>query len=105
MQSSKLAIGLDGSWFNGHLFVHISLICFRLPFIENGEYIELRRKIIKALVQIRVLVRNLRLFDQINMPKSKLILEVNSRCTVSISLSATHFIGFRSMNYEQLQFR
>jgi hypothetical protein len=50
---------------------------FRLPFIENVEYIDLRRKIIKALVQIRVLLRNLRLVDQINMPKSKLILEVN----------------------------
>jgi len=41
------------------------------------EYIDLRRKIIKVLVQIRVLLRNLRLIDQINMPKSKLILEVN----------------------------
>ena len=50
---------------------------FRLPFIENVEYIDLRRKIIKALVQIRVLLRNLRLIDQINMPKSKLILEVS----------------------------
>ena len=49
----------------------------RLPFIENVEYIDLRRKIIKALVQIRVLLRNLRLIDQINMPKSKLILEVS----------------------------
>ena len=49
---------------------------FRLPFIENIEYIDLRRKIIKALVQIRLLIRNLRLNDQINMPKAKLILEV-----------------------------
>lgn len=55
----------------------------RLPFIEIVEYIELRRKIIKALVQIRLLVRNLRLIDQINMPKSKLILEVNSFLEIS----------------------
>jgi hypothetical protein len=58
----------------------------RLPFIENVEYIDLRRKIIKALVQIRVLVRNLRLVDQINMPKSKLILEINELRTTAISL-------------------
>ncbi|CAF1047410.1 unnamed protein product [Adineta ricciae] len=58
----------------------------RLPFIENAEYIELRRKIIKALVQIRVLIRNLRLVDQINMPKSKLILEISELRTTAISL-------------------
>ncbi|CAF1530944.1 unnamed protein product [Rotaria sp. Silwood1] len=58
----------------------------RLPFIENVEYIDLRRKIIKALVQIRVLIRNLRLVDQINMPKSKLILEINELRTTAISL-------------------
>ncbi|CAF0742387.1 unnamed protein product [Adineta steineri] len=58
----------------------------RLPFIENAEYIDLRRKIIKALVQIRVLIRNLRLVDQINMPKSKLILEINELRTTAISL-------------------
>ncbi|CAF5157125.1 unnamed protein product, partial [Rotaria sp. Silwood1] len=46
-----------------------------LPFIENIEYIELRRKIIKVLVQIRILLRNLKVVDKINMPKSKLILE------------------------------
>jgi hypothetical protein len=58
-------------------FLNNFLYFIRLPFIENVEYIDLRRKIIKALVQIRVLIRNLRLVDQINMPKSKLILEVN----------------------------
>ncbi|UJR22517.1 hypothetical protein I4U23_025567 [Adineta vaga] len=58
----------------------------RLPFIENAEYIDLRRKIIKALVQIRVLLRNLRLVDQINMPKSKLILEISELRTTAISL-------------------
>ncbi|CAF1104298.1 unnamed protein product [Rotaria sordida] len=58
----------------------------RLPFIENIEYIELRRKIIKVLVQIRVLLRNLRVADQINMPKSKLILEINDLRTTAITL-------------------
>ncbi len=57
--------------------MNFSFFFIRLPFIENVEYIELRRKIFNALVQIRLLIRNLRLVDQINMPKSKLILEVN----------------------------
>jgi len=75
MQLLKLVIGLEGRRINFYKKNFFSM--FRLPFIENVEYIELRRKIIKALVQIRVLIRNLRLVDQINMPKSKLILEVN----------------------------
>ncbi|CAF2522711.1 unnamed protein product [Rotaria sp. Silwood2] len=58
----------------------------RLPFIENIEYIELRRKIIKVLVQIRMLLRNLRLVDHINMPKSKLILEISELRTTAIGL-------------------
>ncbi|CAF0764190.1 unnamed protein product [Adineta ricciae] len=58
----------------------------RLPFIENIEYIDLRRKIIKVLVQIRVLVRNLRAIDQINMPKSRLILDIGELRTLAISL-------------------
>ncbi len=65
------------------------------------EYIDLRRKIIKALVQIRVLIRNLRLVDQINMPKSKLILEVKFKKNISIIL---HSSLFRLMNYEQQLF-
>ncbi len=52
------------------------MFVIRLPFIENIEYMDLRRKILKVLVQIRVLLRNLRLVDQINMPKSKLIVDV-----------------------------
>jgi hypothetical protein len=57
---------------------HLGFSCrSRLPFIENAEYIDLRRKIIKVLVQIRSLLLNLRLVDQINIAKSKLILEVN----------------------------
>ncbi|UJR26562.1 hypothetical protein I4U23_007883 [Adineta vaga] len=58
----------------------------RLPFIENIEYIDLRRKIIKDLVQIRVLVRNLRIIDQINMPKTKLIINIGELRTIAISL-------------------
>lgn len=58
----------------------------RLPFIENIEYIDLRRTILKALLQIRYLIRNLRLNDQINMAKTKLILEINELRTTSISL-------------------
>ena len=74
-----LAIGLEGS--RSFEEKNLREECFflpliRLPFIENIEYIDLRRKIIKVLVQIRVLLRNLRLVDQINMPKSKLIVEV-----------------------------
>ena len=75
------------------------LVFIRLPFIENVEYIDLRRKIIKALVQIRVLLRNLRLVDQINMPKSKLILEVNSVSCIQRKRSFC-----RSMNCEQQRF-
>lgn len=69
---------MDGTYSlkKNSLLVHC-VLPFRLPFIENIEYIELRRKIIKVLVQIRVLIRNLRLADQINMPKTKLIVEVN----------------------------
>jgi hypothetical protein len=62
--------------------MHKSSFLIRLPFIENIEYIDLRRKIIKVLVQIRVLLRNLKLVDQINMPKSKLILEVNKKSSL-----------------------
>ena len=51
-------------------------LAFRLPFIENADYIALRRRIIKVLVQIRVLLRNLRAVDPINMAKTKLISEV-----------------------------
>ncbi|CAF2134312.1 unnamed protein product [Rotaria magnacalcarata] len=58
----------------------------RLPFIENVEYIDLRREIIKSLVQIRFSIRNLRIVDQINMPKSKLIFEINKLRTNTISL-------------------
>ncbi|CAF1233926.1 unnamed protein product [Adineta steineri] len=58
----------------------------RLPFIENIKYIELRRKIIKVLVQIRLLLRNLRLTDEINMPKTKLIIEINELRTTAMSL-------------------
>jgi hypothetical protein len=73
-----LVIGLEGRLFQKYIKSIFKFVCLiRLPFIENTEYIELRRKIIKVLIQIRVLLRNLRLVDQINMPKSKLILEVN----------------------------
>ncbi len=81
--------------------MNFSFFLIRLPFIENVEYIELRRKIIKALVQIRVLIRNLRLVDQINMPKSKLILEVKFKKNISIILDSSLF---RLMNYEQQLF-
>jgi hypothetical protein len=78
-----LVIGLEGRLFEKKQLLKLIFLnwffCIRLPFIENIEYIDLRRKIIKVLVQIRVLLRNLRLVDQINMPKSKLILEVNER--------------------------
>ncbi len=77
MQLLRLVIGLEGKRKDFLKFEMNFSFFIRLPFIENVEYIELRRKIIKALVQIRVLIRNLRLVDQINMPKSKLILEVN----------------------------
>jgi hypothetical protein len=102
MQLSKLVIGLDGRrLINQRQFNEFFLFC-RLPFIENVEYIDLRRKIIKALVQIRVLVRNLRLVDQINMPKSKLILEVD----LLNNKQQIFFIRiiFRLMNYEQQLF-
>jgi len=58
----------------------------RLPFIENADYISLRRKIIKVLVQIRFLLKNFRIGDQINMPKAKLIVELNELQTITISL-------------------
>ncbi|CAF4846585.1 unnamed protein product [Rotaria sp. Silwood1] len=72
-----------------HLSEVIVVTCHwlgRLPFIENIEYIELRRKIIKVLVQIRILLRNLRVVDKINMPKSKLILEISDLRTTAIGL-------------------
>ena len=79
MQSSLFAIGWEGSGFYTWVSkLNIDFVYFRirLPFIENIEYIDLRRKIIKVLVQIRILVRNLRAVDQINMAKSRLILDV-----------------------------
>jgi hypothetical protein len=76
MQLLLLVIGLEGRLFAKNSKINCFYFFIRLPFIENTEYIDLRRKIIKVLVQIRVLLRNLRLVDQINMPKSKLILEV-----------------------------
>ncbi|CAF4051037.1 unnamed protein product [Rotaria magnacalcarata] len=57
----------------------------RLPFIENKQYIGFRGKIIKILVQIRELLRNLRLADQINMPKTKLIVEIEKLRTTAIT--------------------
>ncbi len=77
MRLLLLAIGLEGKLFEKLTKMKFFFLFIRIPFIENMEYIDLRRKIIKVLVQIRVLLRNLRLVDQINMPKSKLILEVN----------------------------
>lgn len=73
----------------------------RLPFIENAEYIDLRRKIIKVLVQIRSLLLNLRVVDQINIVKPKLILEVHD--FLSLPHSSHHFseCSFRSMICER----
>lgn len=73
----------------------------RLPFIENTEYIEIRQKIIKALVQIRILLRNFRLVDQINISKPKLILEVNEQ-EIYRSIRMNNFIS-RSTICEQQQ--
>lgn len=53
--------------------------------MEYKQYVEIRRKMIKDLVQIHFLLRNLRLADQINMSKSKLILQVqilNIGCSI-----------------------
>ncbi|CAF1418105.1 unnamed protein product, partial [Didymodactylos carnosus] len=58
----------------------------RLPFIETSDYIELRRQIIKSLVQIRLLLRNLRMVDTINMPKTKLIREIDELRTHATGL-------------------
>lgn len=72
-----------------HLSDTIVLACHwlgRLPFIENTEYIDLRRRIINVLIQIRLLIRSLKRTDQFNITKSKLIVDINNLRTTAMML-------------------